>query len=187
MTPRLFPAFFDKPQNITFAEQETEERIELFLRQHWVTNIPWIFLALLAVLAPVLLVVIEERFRLNLFGSVPDQALIGGLVLWDMLVVAYALEKILYWYYNIYIVTNIHIVDIDFISLLFRQITEIELKDIESVRTEIRGVTRPLFHFGSVVIETAAKEQSIVFADVPKPDIVADRIGDLRNGLGGGE
>jgi hypothetical protein len=173
---------------IRFAEQEPDENIELFLRQHFITNVPWIVLTILAFIAPALVVMLDTTLSLNLFNSLPSEALVGGLIIWYMLILAYALEKFLFWYYNIYIVTNIHLVDIDFISLLFRQITEIEIKDVESVRTQISGVIRPLFNFGDVVIETAAKDQASTFTDVPKPDIVADRIDDLRQANpGGGE
>ncbi len=180
MNLRIFPAFFDHPQNISFAEQEVDERIELFLRQHWVKNIPWIFLTILAFIAPALLIQLDQFLKLNLFRPLPNEAITGGLIIWYMLIFAYALEKFLFWYYNIYIVTNIHLVDVDFLNLLFRQITEIELKDVESVRTQISGVFGPLFNFGNVIIETAAKDQASSFEDVPQPDVVADRIDDLR-------
>lgn len=184
----LFPAFFDKPEHISFIEQEPSEKIELFLRQHAVTNVGWIFVTILTTLAPVIVLQLDSAFKINLFTNVPNILLVDGLILWYMLVLAYTLEKFLYWYYNIYIVTNIHIVDVDFFSLLLRRITDLELKDIESVRTEMGGIIRPLFNFGHVIIETAAKEQRALFEDVPHPDVVADRIEDLRGKLpGGGE
>jgi hypothetical protein len=183
----VFPDFFDHPDKIRFIEQEENENIELFLRQHGITNVPWIFFSLLAIIAPVLVVQLDANFSLHLFDKVPNLILVDSLVLWYMLILAYAFEKFLYWYYNIYIVTNFHLVDVDFISLLKRVITEIEIKDIESVRTDVSGIIRPLFNFGNVEIETAAKDQSSVFEAVPKPDIVADRIEDFRQKLSGGE
>jgi hypothetical protein len=183
----IFPDFFDHPDHIRFIEQEESETIELFLRQHGITNIPWIFFILVAIIAPIIALQLDAVFRLNLFTNLPVIVLIDGLIVWYMLILAYALEKFLYWYYNIYIVTNIHLVDIDFVSLLKRVITEIEIKDVESVRTDISGIFRPLFNFGDVIIETAAKDQSNDFEAVPKPDIVADRIEDFRGKLGGTE
>lgn len=180
MIPRFFPAFFDHPQNISFSEQEVNERIELFLRQHWFTNVGWIIIAILAFITPVLVVYVDTIFRLNLFVTTSNEIIVDGLITWYMLILAYALEKFLFWYYNIYIVTNIHVVDVDFLNLLFRQVTEIELKDIESVRSQINGIFGPLFNFGDVIIETAAKDQASVFEKVPKPDTVSDRIEDLR-------
>lgn len=187
MVPRFFPAFFDKPQHISFAEQETNERIELFLRQHWFTNVGWILGTTIAFFVPPVAITLDVTLGFNLLRSIPTEILTGAIIIWYMLVVAYAIQSFLYWYYNIYIVTNFHLVDVDFLNLLFRQVTEIELKDVESVRNQISGVIRPLFNYGDVIIETAAKDQSEVFEDVPRPDLVADRIEDLRGGLPEGD
>jgi hypothetical protein len=53
----LFPAFFDRPANIRFAQQEENEVIELLLRKHWITNVGWILTALLVSLIPFFLVI----------------------------------------------------------------------------------------------------------------------------------
>ncbi len=186
MTIRLFPAFFDHPLKIRFSEQEEDEVVELFLRAHAITNVPWILIALLAIVLPAALIWADQTFRTNLFASIPTQLLTGGIIIWYMLVLAYVFEKFLFWYFNIYIVTNIHVEDISLTSLLSRDITEIEIKDIESASSQIRGVFGSLFNYGTVTIETAAKAQSIIFKDVPKPDFVADRIQDLQEVVGGG-
>jgi hypothetical protein len=185
---KLFPSFFDKPQRIRFVGQEPTERIELFLRQHVIVNIPWIFFSILGLFVPPIVIRLDQLAGFNIVASTPPTIIIAAIIVWYMLLVAYVLERFTYWYFNIYIVTNVHVVDVDFISLLSRKITEIELKDIESVSADIKGVFGPLFNFGDVEIETAAKEQAVRFEKVPKPDVVADRIDDLRLiARGGGE
>ena len=54
MSFSLFPAFYFHPQKVRFAEQEEDEQILLLLRQHWVTNLSWIFIALVSLLVPLL-------------------------------------------------------------------------------------------------------------------------------------
>src|SRR5580704_4322959 len=39
---RLFTTFCQNPLNISFAEQEDDETIILFLRRDFITNVPWI-------------------------------------------------------------------------------------------------------------------------------------------------
>jgi uncharacterized membrane protein YdbT with pleckstrin-like domain len=68
---------------------------------------------------------------------------------------------------------------VDFDSLLYRKITEINLTDIESVKSKISGVFGSLFNYGDVNIETAATHQAVDFIQVPRPDFVADTIQDL--------
>ncbi|KKQ79056.1 MAG: hypothetical protein UT01_C0052G0003 [Candidatus Daviesbacteria bacterium GW2011_GWA1_38_7] len=89
------------------------------------------------------------------------------------------IESYLHWYFNIYIVTNMHLVDINFHTLLSREIIEVRLEDVQSQSSKIQGFFKSIFHFGDVVIETAGERQRITFLNVPKPDAVADRIQDL--------
>ena len=178
---KFFPSFFDKPKNISFANQEPDEKIELFLRQHWIVNLPWIFLSLTLILIPPVLIALDRSFNLNISLQIPTNILLGGLILWYMLTFAYVLESFLHWYFNIYIVTTRNIVDINFYSLGHRDITEARLDDIQTVNSQVKGVLQSLFYFGDVLIHTAAERTPLTFADVPKPDIVTDRIQDLQH------
>lgn len=176
----FFPALFDKPDGIKYGEQEPNEVIELMLRRHWVTNIPWIITSLFLFALPAIILALDQSFNINFIAQLPVTLILGTLILWYLIILGYILEQFLYWYYNIYIVTNFHIIDIDFFSLLYRRVTESELTDIQSTSSKIAGIIASLFNFGDVVIETAAKDQGIEFSDVPQPDFVADRVEELR-------
>ena len=176
----FFPALLEKPQRIKFAQQEDDEHIELFLRRHFITNIPWIFLAILGFFLPMLVVYLDQVLSFNTLITVPTNFLIASLVLWYMFLVAYILENFLHWYFNIYIVTNIHVVDINFHSVLLRDILEVELKEVLNVSSEMGGIIRSLFNYGTVILKTAAEKQEVTFTEVPRPDMVADKISDLR-------
>ncbi len=176
----LFPALFDKPAKISFYEQEADEKIELLLRQHWITNIPWIFIAAFLVFIPILFLRMFELSGINFLNQIPGNIFSAGLILWYLGILAYVVDRFLHWYFNIYIVTNKHLVDINFHNLTNRDITEIGIGDVQSVSSRITGIIRSFFHFGDVIVETAAKMQDVEFEDVPKPDFVADRIQDLQ-------
>lgn len=180
MSFSLFPALFDRPSRIKFSEQEPDEHIELLLRQHWFVNIPWMFLATVAAIAPPLLLNFKNGFGTEVYFQVPAEVEVAALLVWYMLVVAYTLEKFLFWYFNIYIVTNKHLVDINLQNLMSRDITEIRLADVQSARSQVRGIFGSLFNYGDVIIKTAAQRQDINFLSIPKPDFVADRIQDLQ-------
>ncbi|MBI2021901.1 PH domain-containing protein [Candidatus Daviesbacteria bacterium] len=177
---KFFPALFDKPRKIKFENQEVDEQIELFLRRHPIVNVPWIVAAVIAFFLPFVLVLLDSRLNLNIITQVPSDVILGALIIYYMLIFAFVLERFLFWYYNIYIVTNLHLVDINFLSLLSRDISEIELDDIQNITSDIKGIFASLFNFGSVIIKTAADREMIDFTNVPRPDFVADRIQDLR-------
>ncbi len=177
---RIFPDFFDRPERIRFVEQESDEIIELVLRRHFITNIPWIFISLVLFLLPLLIPNFFGSIGLNLL-TVPASVILGALIIWYLLIISYVIESFLHWYFNIYIVTNKHLVDINFYSLVNRDITEARLEDIQSPPSRIKGIFGSLFNFGDIVIETAATHLRIQFDSIPKPDLVVDRIQDLQH------
>lgn len=176
----MFPSIIDTPVNIRLMHQEPDEHIELFLRQHWVTNLPWIITTFLGALLPLGMPLFKQFAETAFTINIPLKAEMSIVILWYMLILAFSLEHFLHWHFNIYIVTNKHLVDINFWNLLSRDITEVCLKDLQSAQSKITGITGSLFNFGDVTIETAAKGQSISFLAVPRPDFVADRIQNLQ-------
>ncbi|MCL5784447.1 MAG: PH domain-containing protein [Patescibacteria group bacterium] len=186
MTLGFFPAIFDCPSNIHFLDQEDNEHIELMVRKHGITNFPWIFNTLVIAVLPVALFKIGIPSGLVKISPLPFNLLVSTIVLWYLLVLAYALEKFLYWYFNIYIITNTHLIEVSFENLMNRNITSARLDDIQSSSSQIAGIVGSLFNFGNVVIETAAEKQRINFLSIPKPDFVAERIEDLQQAQEGG-
>lgn len=182
----LFPAFFDRPPRIKLAYQEDNEHINLLLRQHWFTNIGWVAAAFLAAISPVLLIGMR-LFSIELPFLIPGDVMFTMLVVWYLLIFAYAIEKFLFWYFNIYVATDHRLIDVVSHTLMSRDITEAHLIDVQSVKSQVRGIFGSLFNFGDVIIETAAKKQNIEFLAVPRPDFVSDRIQDLRRELVRGE
>lgn len=186
---KFFPSLFASPRKIRFDQQEENEVIELFLRQHWIVNIFWVTVSLILLILPPIFFQIEASFRLNLSTQVPAAVLAGILIVYYLVLAAYSFEQFLSWYFNVYIITNMHIVDVNFYSLLSKEVVEISLSDIEVIAHNVAGVFGSLFHYGNVEIETAAETKRILFEKVPRPDLVTDRVQDLqraRRAMGGG-
>ncbi len=176
----LLPDFYEKPAGTSFIEQEHNEQIDLLLRRHWVTNLPWMIMTSLGILAPALLVSLEQFFGLNLISQLPSNIFLGLLIIWDLFIFAYAIQSLMYWYFNIYIVTNLHIVEITFVPPLSKEVLQARLDDIQSVRSKVSGFIQSSFNYGAVIIETAGPGEDMIFNDVPTPDVVVDRIQKLQ-------
>ncbi|MCL4366737.1 PH domain-containing protein [Patescibacteria group bacterium] len=188
MSLSLFPAFFDHPARMRFLDQDPDEHIEILVRQHWVVNVPWVVTAIIGLLIPLFIPKVIPLLALsfNLAMVVPNNVQATLLILWYLLILAYVLEAYLFWYFNIYIVTNEHLSDISFVNLLNRNTTEVLLEDVQSANTSMKGFLRSLFNFGDVRVETAAERQQIYFAAIPHPDLVANRIQELQENAQGG-
>lgn len=180
MTFRLFPALLETPRKIRFDKQEKEETIILFLRQHPIVNFFWIATAIFLIVMPGFLVLLEGFLGFNFSTNIPVNLLIGGLIIYYLIVAAYVFEQFLSWYFNVYIVTNMHVVDINFYSLLSKEVVEISLDEIQVISHKVSGILGSLFHYGMVDIETAAAMKRITFDKVPRPDVVTDTVQNLQ-------
>ena len=66
-----------------------------------------------------------------MFSAVPGKFIFMGRITWYLMIIMFVMEKILYWYYSVFIVTNERLVDIDFYNLMYRMVTYANLNHIE--------------------------------------------------------
>jgi hypothetical protein len=170
----LLSAYCAYPKGVRFIGADSKEHIVLLLRKHWITNLRWIVIVFLMILAPVLVL------GGGIFNQVPERFQIVGLFFWYLVTTAYALEQFLSWFFNVYIVTDERVFDVDFNNLVHRQISDANLDQIQDVTSTIGGVIRTALNYGDVVIQTSAEIVQIEFLAVPKPDRVAAVIRELR-------
>ncbi|OGG05875.1 hypothetical protein A2872_02645 [Candidatus Gottesmanbacteria bacterium RIFCSPHIGHO2_01_FULL_42_12] len=170
-------SFVVMPQEVKFQGEDEDETVILLLRRHVVTNIPWIIAAVLLFLAPS--VVFPLLFAANVLPALPLGLSFVGALFWYMASTTYVLLNFLYWYFNVYIVTDERVVDVDWYSLLFRRVATAQISKIQDVSNTIGGVIRSVFDFGNVHIETAGELENIEFEDIPHPALVAEQIQDL--------
>jgi hypothetical protein len=170
---RFLRAFLQFPRNLHFDTQDKKEQVILLLRQHPIVILPWLIFTLFLSFAPLLL----ARFLSLSFLPATYRLLV--LVGWCFFVFAYFFEHFLRWYYNVLIVTDQRLIDVDFPSLLYREMTEANLDHVEEVSNRKGGYLRSLFDFGDVLVQTAGAIPEIEITDVPDPEKVTKIIYDL--------
>ncbi|MBI5619560.1 PH domain-containing protein [Candidatus Gottesmanbacteria bacterium] len=166
--------FAVNPKGIRFETQEAKENVVLFLRQHLVVNVGWIALIALMVLAPTLFFPFFLRY--TPMPQLPIGYFVVGTVFWYVATFGFALANFLYWFFNIYIVTNERIVDIDFLYLLYKQFSQAELTRIQDITYTTGGIFAALFNYGNVYIQTAGELPNLEFEKVPHPEQVVETI-----------
>lgn len=167
-------AFAPGPAGVRFENQEEEEKIVLLLRMHWLTNVPWVILAIILLLAPLVL-----RF-FPLISFLPPRYQLASLILWYLLLAAFVFERFLTWFFNVYIITDERIVDIDFYNLLYKEVSDAKIDKIQDITYKMGGAIRAIFNFGDVFIQTAGTELNFEFRAVPRPDRVVKILQELR-------
>lgn len=162
------------PVKTSFVNKDPEEKIILLLRKHPLTNFGWIAVAFLMLIAPAFVSVF------GFFEALPATFQFVLFIFWYLLTSAFVFEEFLSWFFHVNIVTDERIIEVDFINLIYREITDANIDQIQDVTVEIGGAARTFFNYGNVIIQTAAVVPKIDFEAVPRPDRVAKILRELR-------
>lgn len=162
-----------RPKSVQMGIQQQEEKILLLLRRHAITNFRWLFSALLMGLAPFVMA------YLLLPWTLPDRFITATLVLWYLLTSAVVIEGFLSWYYNVFIITDERVIDVDFRNLIYKNVSAAKIDNIEDVTVQMGGAIRNVLNFGTVLIQTAGERVQFEFEDVPNPQEVSKFLNEL--------
>lgn len=161
-------------RKVRFETQDSEEEVLVIVRAHWLTNVPWIFTAIIMFLAPRVLAYFP------LLEAFPPRYQTAFMVGWYLITIMYVFEQFLSWFFNLAIITDERIIDVNFEGLTGRKIADAELDKIQDVTFVNSGVFGTVFNYGDVLVQTAAEVVQFVFNDVPKPAKVAEILQNLR-------
>lgn len=148
---------------------EPDEQIILKVRKHWWRLFTWatrlfvlagtpllVFGALLAFSGKV------DVKTINLFGFFYSMWL--G-VLWILFFIEWTDYR-----FDVWIVTNNRIIDIDQAGLFSRDIATVRLEDIEDITVEMYGVFSTMFKFGTLMVQTAGSKNEFFIKNARNPE-----------------
>ncbi len=115
-----------------------------------------------------------------ILSLLPAQFQTVGIVAWYLVATAFILENFFSWFFNVQIVTDERIVDIDFHNLIYREVSETKVDKIQDVTYKLGGVVRSLFNYGDIYIQTAGTVPNFEFLAVPRPEQVTRVLQELR-------
>jgi hypothetical protein len=174
----LLSSFGLNPRDMTFQNEERDERVILFLRKHFITNFPWLVIGIFLLLLP---------FLIPFFGSIPGNPFtflpanftLVFVLFYYLLVATYLFVNFITWYFNISFVTNKRIVDVDFSGLVYKNVASTKLELVQDVSYDQVGVFRSFFNYGDVLVQTAGTIDNFDFTAVPEPEKVVHLIGSM--------
>jgi hypothetical protein len=102
--------------------------------------------------------------------------LISGFYLF---VILFAFANFVDYYLDVWIVTNMRIINIEQKGLFSRETSEKELDKMQDITTDVEGFWATVLNYGDIHIQTAATETRFVFKQIPFADEVARRISNL--------
>ena len=174
----LFTTYCKNPRRVSFAEQETDETIILFLRRDFITNVPWLLATIALGFIPFLVRFVFVSTNFSLF-SLPGQLSFTLVTFYYLIVLGFGFANLVSWFYNIGLVTNKRGVDIDFVDLATINVATASLPDIKDVEYTQAGFAQSFFDYGDVRLRIEATGEVFVFEKVPRPTEVAGIISNI--------
>jgi membrane protein YdbS with pleckstrin-like domain len=179
----LWSSFVVNP-NLSFQSQHDQEEVILLGRRHPITNLGWLSLVCIGLFVP--MVWVEFPF----FAVLTEVTLTKITILWYLSIIFYVIMNFLMWFYNVYIVTDERLIDVDFAGLLNKTVNIAELEKLEDVNYTQNGLMDSLFNMGDVIVQTASEQKTqdasgelsaFTFEKIASPDMVAQVISQLMD------
>jgi uncharacterized membrane protein YdbT with pleckstrin-like domain len=163
-----------------FSGQKEGEQIILIVRRHWFN----IFQNLFSIFVMVIMLFASYTFIPALFPIFNTPEFNGlfmflenlfALMIWILFFLVW-----IDYYFDVWIITNCRVVNVDQKGLFSREVSEVELEKIQDITTEVLGIIPTFMNFGDVYIQTAGKMERFSFEDVPDPYGIKDIIMNLQ-------
>lgn len=162
-----------------FPTQASEEKIFLLLRKHWFNYIIFVFLAVMMII-PVIAIVVYLTINIGQIEAATASFLIVVASTLFLATLALELYGFVDYYLDVYIVTDQRLVDISQNGLYRREISELQIRQVQDVSAHVDGFFNTLLHFGDVYIQTAGDRENFIFTSIPHPYTVSKQIVDLH-------
>ncbi|HRY82550.1 MAG TPA: PH domain-containing protein [Candidatus Moranbacteria bacterium] len=166
-----------------FEGQKDDEEILAVLHRHWL-NILGHFSIVFLILAIILGSYTLSSYFFNEFSPQIFFSLASFvrslffLFVWLLFFVIW-----IDFYFDVWIVTNERIINVEQKGLFTRVVSELELEKIQDVTTDVRGIIPTFFNYGDLLVQTAGERERFRFRQIPDPYSVKDLIMKLQKEL----
>ena len=161
------------PKGISFYGKEKDEQVILVVRSHWIKYLPFGFVSLFILCFPLIFALVDITFSNNMILFL---ALFIPCLTLSLSVIVYAFVR---WFYNVNIITDKRIIDLDFTSVSSHSLSEARLGKIEDITHKQLGFIGSLFDVGTVYFQTAGATPEIEFDNIGSPRVIQDILYDL--------
>ena len=161
-----------------------KERVVAVIRHHWFVLLRELIGIGILFALPFFMIPLFWSFAVS-SGTVPPVS--GGVALffgafWALIMWNFLFTKWTDFYYDIWVITNSRIVDIDQQGLFKRSVaTMLNLNHIQDIESQLDGVLGNILNFGNVAVQTAAAKREFLISEVENPTHVAQIIREAQH------
>ncbi|HQM15599.1 MAG TPA: PH domain-containing protein [Candidatus Woesebacteria bacterium] len=144
-------AYIPKPKHTRFESQHKKEEIVLLLRRHPVTQLTKLIIIVSAALFPFVF------WITGLLNYLPVAYQLAVGLSWYLLLTGFTLETFLTWYFRVFIITTKRVIDIDYYSMVHKDVSTAELRRIQDMSVVSTGVLPSMIDYGTLYVQTAGQ------------------------------
>ena len=167
------------PRDTHYDGQDSGEEIAYVYRKSMITNLAWFFATIVLLVIPLYLFPYLAQLSFEGRKILPATYIFILNLFWYLFVFGFFLQNFVIWFFNIYVITNKKIIDMDFHGLLYKNISETPIRNLEDVTSNVSGTLGVIFNVGDVFIQTSAEHTEFEFESVDDPAKLRDIISDL--------
>jgi len=164
----------------SFKEIKYQEDINKVIHRHWFDILQQFFVLGIFIIvltggffiSPVVASFFDNQDSQRLFLFVENTLLIFSVI--------YAAFIWIDYYFDVWVITNRRIVNIEQKGLFVRHVSELTIERVQDVTVEVKGFIPTMLNFGDVYVQTAAEKERFVFRMVPNPYGIKDLIMNLQ-------
>lgn len=159
-----------------------DESIYVFVRSYYLAFVPWMLLGVAMFIMGVIIISIAyTTFPEVQTNPMANNILVVLVSSYFLLIIPFIAVAFIDYYYDLHVVTDRRLVDIDQHSLFVREINELALEEVQDVTSRTVGILGSVFDFGFVSIETSSATKKFEFDYVRHPREITGIIMDLSD------
>lgn len=170
-----------------FPGQDENEPLFIFVRSHPIAFLPYAAICVVMYAVAIALLVGSMSIRADL-GQLEFNLALAASGVFALFTIVFSIIAFIDFYFDIQIVTDRRIIDVNQNRLFSRDLAELNLEDVEDVSIKISGTLPTIFNYGDVTIQTAGEHTNFHFLHVPRPREIAAIVSDLseqvKRGIG---
>lgn len=158
------------------------DKIVIATRRHLASTFAIMFIVFLMLILPMALLIALKITNPGVISGFFINFLVVFGSIYYLVIVTFAFVSWINYYYDIFVVTQNEIIDIDQNGLFDRHITEISLLRVQDVAAQIKGFFPTIFNYGNVIAESAGENtKTYIIDNIPNPLDIANKIMELHN------
>lgn len=177
-------------QAFLYLNLHEDEKILFVIRHHWAGFLGSLGIFLAMAIFPALIIFagnLTLATQFEQYNSIIVTALSG----YFLFLLTFMFGSWLDFYYDVIFITNRRMLNVSQKGLLAREISELNLRQVQNVSTQMDGVLRSYFNYGTLIVETAGEGTAaehgrhglqgyFCVTDIPDPNRIARAILELH-------